>query len=154
MRESMTVTLQQLRENTRMIEQYKVRLQTMKIRIAIEQKVKESYSSAKFEERYQMLENQIRDSTAKQEALQVQVKQIQQGWGEYYSRGISEIKERFEQINSTTIVTYMDQQKVESENLDRELEVIMGEVQQLEIDVQSTDSTQVSSQGATDDDNS
>ena len=57
MRDSMTVTLQQLRENTRMIEQYKVRLQTMKIRIAIEQKVKESYSSAKFEERYQMLEN-------------------------------------------------------------------------------------------------
>ena len=116
----------------------------MKIRIAIEQKVKESYSSAKFEERYQMLENQIRDSTAKQEALQVQVKQIQQGWGEYYSRGISEIKERFEQINSATIVTYMDQQKVESENLDRELETIMGEVQQLEIDVQSTGSTQVS----------
>jgi len=29
----------------------------------------------------------------------------------------------------------MDQQKVESDNLDRELEVIMGEVQQLEIDV-------------------
>ena len=29
----------------------------------------------------------------------------------------------------------MDQQKVESENLDRELETIMGEVQQLEIDV-------------------
>lgn len=56
MRESMTVTLQQLRENTRMVEQYKIRLQTLKIRTAIENKVKQSYESAKFQERYQMLE--------------------------------------------------------------------------------------------------
>lgn len=48
MRESMQVTLQQLRENTRHIEQYKIRMQTMRIRIAIEQKVKDSYESAKF----------------------------------------------------------------------------------------------------------
>lgn len=39
MKESMTITLQQLRENTRMLEQYKVRLQTTKIRSAIEAKV-------------------------------------------------------------------------------------------------------------------
>ena len=61
MRESMTVTLQQLRENTRQVEQYKIRLQTMKIRIAIEAKVKESHDNAKFQERHNMLEKQIRD---------------------------------------------------------------------------------------------
>lgn len=59
MKESMTMTLQQLRENTRLMEQYKIRLQTMKIRIAIESKVKESYEHAKFQERYNMLEVQI-----------------------------------------------------------------------------------------------
>ena len=40
MRETMTVTLQQLRENTRLVEQYKIRMQTLKIRTAIENKVK------------------------------------------------------------------------------------------------------------------
>ena len=53
MRESMNETLQLLRENTRIIEQQKIRMQTMKIRIAIEQKVKDSFEGAKFEERYQ-----------------------------------------------------------------------------------------------------
>ncbi len=48
MKESMTITLQQLRENTRMLEQYKVRLQTTKIRSAIEAKVQDSFESAKF----------------------------------------------------------------------------------------------------------
>ena len=56
MQENMVETLGQLRENTRLIEQYKVRLQTMKIRIAIESKVKDSYESAKFQERYAMVE--------------------------------------------------------------------------------------------------
>jgi len=56
MRESMNVTIQQLRENTRMIEQYKIRMQTMKIRIAIEQKVNDSFVGAKFEQRYQQME--------------------------------------------------------------------------------------------------
>ena len=71
MRESMTVTLQQLRENTRLIEQYKIRMQTLKIRTAIETKVKQSFESAKFQERYQMLERQVKEQTTKQEALQV-----------------------------------------------------------------------------------
>jgi len=36
MKESMGLTLQQLRENVREIEQYKIRMKTIKIRIAIE----------------------------------------------------------------------------------------------------------------------
>lgn len=52
MKESMSVTLGQLRENTRLIEQYKIRMRTMKIRIAIEQKVKDSFEAARFKERY------------------------------------------------------------------------------------------------------
>ena len=52
MKESMSVTLGQLRENTRLIEQYKIRMRTMKIRIAIEQKVKDSSEAARFKERY------------------------------------------------------------------------------------------------------
>lgn len=65
MKESMTMTLQQLRENTRLMEQYKVRLQTMKIRISIESKVKESYENAKYQERHQLLERQLTDQTQK-----------------------------------------------------------------------------------------
>ena len=51
-------------------------MQTLKIRTAIENKVKQSYESAKFQERYQMLERQIKEQTTKQEALQVQVESI------------------------------------------------------------------------------
>lgn len=108
MRESMQVTLQQLRENTRLIEQYKIRMQTMRIRIAIEQKVKDSYESAKFQERYAALERDMQDSKQKQESLQVQVKKIQGGWGEYYASALTAIKSRFEQINSSKFLAFME----------------------------------------------
>ena len=58
-KESMTITLQQLRENTRQTEQYKVRMQTMKIRIAIETKAREAFDAAKFEQRYQLAQTMI-----------------------------------------------------------------------------------------------
>lgn len=108
MRESMQVTLQQLRENTRLIEQYKIRMQTMRIRIAIEQKVKDSYESAKFQERYAALERDMQDSKQKQESLQVQVKKIQGSWGEYYASALTAIKSRFEQINSSKFLAFME----------------------------------------------
>ena len=66
---------------------------------------------------------------------------IKQGWGEYFAGALREIKERFEQINSATMVKNVEQQKLQAEALDRELEKVSGEVQQLEMDVQSTTST-------------
>ena len=56
MKESMTITLTQLRENTRQLEQYKVRMQAMKIRFAIESKVRQSYEAAQFKERYRVVQ--------------------------------------------------------------------------------------------------
>ena len=88
-----------------------------------------------------MLERQIKEQTTKQEALQVQVDSIQKGWDEYYAKAITEIKDRFSQINAQAFVSYMEEQKQESEKLDRELDQITGDVQQLEMDVQSTTST-------------
>ena len=59
-----------------------------------------------------------------------------------------DIKDRFAQINSSQFKTYLEEQQSESDKLDRELDSIAGEVQQLEVDVQSTTSTQ-----ATDEEN-
>ena len=122
-------------------------MQTMKIRIAIEQKVKDSYDAAKFQERHAMLEKAIQDSTRKQESLKVQVDLISKNWGDYYEKALTEIKDRFTSINSSTFVAYLDQQKIEAEKLDRELEIVTGEVKQLEIEVDSTTSTMASDRG-------
>ena len=51
MKNSVTVSVDQLRENLKLLNQYKVKLQTMTIRVKIEQKVKSMYESAQFEER-------------------------------------------------------------------------------------------------------
>lgn len=142
MKESMNVTLQTLRENTRLIEQYKIRMQTMKIRIAIEQKVKDSFEAAKFQERHQQMELNLKESLQRQQALQVQVAQIRQGWKDYFAEALREIKDRFESINSKAFQKFIDEQKRESDRLDRELEQASSEVQGLELDICSTTSTQ------------
>ena len=67
MKESMSVTLGQLRENTRLIEQYKIRMRTMKIRIAIEQKVKDSFEAARFKGRYEATQIAMQQSVQRQE---------------------------------------------------------------------------------------
>jgi len=59
MSELMNTTLEQLKENTRQLAQYKVRLQTLKIRIKIENKVRDANKAAKFEERYTHLERTV-----------------------------------------------------------------------------------------------
>lgn len=56
MKESVSVTVNQLRENLRLIGQYKVRMQTLHVRIAIESKVKDSFEQAKFQERHEILQ--------------------------------------------------------------------------------------------------
>lgn len=73
---------------------------------------------------------------------------IQTGWNEYYTKAVVEIKDRFSQINASAFTEYMEEQKVENDKLDRELDQITGEVQQLEMDVQSTTSTQASNENA------
>jgi len=63
------------------------------------------------------------------------VSQIKADWGQYFVKAITEIKDRFEQINSASFRTYLDEQKLESDKMDAELNSITGEVQQLEMDV-------------------
>lgn len=84
----------------------------------------------------------MQESKQKQESLQVQVKKIQGGWGEYYASALTAIKSRFEQINSSKFLAFMEKQKSEGDKLDQELAAITGDVSQLEMDVQSTVSTQ------------
>lgn len=87
------------------------------------------------------MEQNIQESTLKQEALQVQVEKIQLGWKKYYSQAMTQIKERFESIDSNTLTKYLEESKIESDKIDKELELIVGDVQRLELDVQSTTST-------------
>lgn len=47
---------------------------------------------------------------------------IKDGWAEYFAGALREIKERFEKINSATMVKHLEQQKLQAEALDRELE--------------------------------
>ena len=74
------------------------------------------------------------------------MEKIQTGWNDYYTKAVVEIKDRFTQINSTAFTQYMEEQKQENDKLDHELEQITGEVSQLEMDVQSTTSTQASNE--------
>jgi hypothetical protein len=46
MKNSVTLTIDQLRENLKLLNQYKVKVQTMSIRVKIEQKVKAMYEAA------------------------------------------------------------------------------------------------------------
>ena len=57
MRATMGITLEQLRESTKLLAQYRVKMQTLKIRTKIEEKVKATYEAAKFEQRHKMLED-------------------------------------------------------------------------------------------------
>jgi len=118
MKESVSLTLQQLRENTRLIEQYKIRMKTLKVRIAIEQKVKDSIECAKFEERYRRMEQNVAESTRRQEALQVQVTHIKQSWSSYFGGALTEIKERFEKIDSAAMIRHVEEQRALSEKMD------------------------------------
>ena len=69
---------------------------------------------------------------------------IHNEWGSYYASALSEIKERFKQIDSASFSSYMNEQQQESDRIDAELAKITGDVQQLELDVQSSASTQAS----------
>lgn len=46
MKSSVVLTIDQLRENLKLLNQYKVKVQTMSIRVKIEQKVKAMYEAA------------------------------------------------------------------------------------------------------------
>lgn len=57
-----------------------------------------------------------------------------------------EIKDRFEQINSTAFARYIEEQKQEELDLDKELSEITSEVKRLELDATSSASTADQSQ--------
>ena len=55
MKETIGASVEQLREASREVGSYRVRLQTLKVRIKIETKVKETYEAAQFQARYNAL---------------------------------------------------------------------------------------------------
>ena len=90
-----------------MLAQYRAKMQTLKIRIQIEQKVKATYEAAKFEQRHKMLEEQLAISEQRQEALAVEIQTIQSSWADYYAAAIEDIKLRFSEIDKTTVMQYL-----------------------------------------------
>ena len=104
MKNSMGITLEQLRQSTKLLAQYRVKMQTLKIRIQIEEKVKATYESAKFEERYKLLEQQFATSQKRQESLKVEIETIQNSWADYYAMAIEDIKTRFSEIDKGSVM--------------------------------------------------
>ena len=135
MRETMSVTLDQLRESVKLLAQYRAKMQTLKIRIKIEEKVKQTYEAANFEKRHKLLEEQFATAQKRQEALQVEIKTIQTSWADYYAMAIEDIKQRFAEIDKTTFTQYLTRQKAENEKIESELAEILGQVQALESEI-------------------
>jgi len=104
MKNSMGITLEQLKQSTKLLAQYRVKMQTLKIRIQIEEKVKATYESAKFEERYKLLEQQFATSQKRQESLKVEIETIQNSWADYYAMAIEDIKTRFSEIDKGSVM--------------------------------------------------
>ena len=103
----MGITLDQLRESTKLLSQYRVKMQTTKIRIAIEEKVKASYDAANFEKRHKLLQEQLATSQKRQETLTVEISTIQSSWADYYAMAIEDIKQRFAEVDKATIMQYL-----------------------------------------------
>ena len=135
MRETMSMTLDQLKESVKTLAEYKAKMQTLKVRIKIEEKVKQTYEAGQYEKRHKLLEEQLAAADKRQENLQVEIKTIQSSWADYYAMAIEDIKQRFTEIDKTTFNEFMVRQKQENEEVERELSAILGEVQSLETEI-------------------
>lgn len=135
MRETMSMTLDQLKESVKTLAEYKAKMQTLKVRIKIEEKVKQTYEAGQYEKRHKLLEEQLAAAEKRQENLQVEIKTIQSSWADYYAMAIEDIKQRFTEIDKTTFNEFMVRQKQENEEVERELSAILGEVQSLETEI-------------------
>ena len=135
MRETMSMTLDQLKESVKVLAEYKAKMQTLKVRIKIEEKVRQTYEAGQYEKRHKMLEEQLITAEKRQESLQIEIKTIQSSWADYYAMAIEDIKQRFAEVDKATFNEFMVKQKQENEEIERELSAIMGEVQSLETEI-------------------
>ena len=146
MRETMSMTLDQLKESVKILAEYKAKMQTLKVRIKIEEKVKQTYEAGQFEKRHKLLEEQLAGAQKRQENLEIEIKTIQTSWADYYAMAIEDIKQRFAEIDKTTFNEFMVRQKQENEDIERELSAILGEVQSLETEITKSQDGQDSEQ--------
>merc|ERR1719242_941358 len=76
----MSMTLDQLKESVKILAEYKAKMQTLKVRIKIEEKVKQTYEAGQFEKRHKLLEEQLAGAQKRQENLEIEIKTIQTSW--------------------------------------------------------------------------
>lgn len=118
--------------------QYKVRMQTIAIRIKIEQKVKAMNDAAMFEQRKAALVAEIDKSKASHRQLEAEVKKVKEGWLVYYEEAIKELKLRFKEIDREALKAWTDKSEKERAELEAEIAQISKEVEQLDREIDKT----------------
>ena len=81
-------------------------MQTIAIRIKIEQKVKAMNDAAMFEQRRAALLAEIDKSKASHRQLEAEVKKVKEGWLVYYEEAIENLKLSFKEIDRETLNFY------------------------------------------------
>jgi cell division protein FtsB len=138
MKNGVSTTINQLRENLTSLNQYKVRMQTIAIRIKIEQKVKAMNDAAMFEQRKAALLAEIDKSKASHRQLEAEVKKVKEGWLVYYEEAIENLKLSFKEIDRDTLKAWAEKSERERTELEAEIKLISKEVEQLDHEIDKT----------------
>lgn len=120
------------------LNQYKVRMQTIAIRIKIEQKVKAMNDAAMFEQRKAALLAEIDKSKASHRLLEAEIKKVKEGWLVYYEEAIENLKLSFKEIDRETLKAWTDKSERERSELEAEIKLISKEVEQLDHEIDKT----------------
>lgn len=118
--------------------QYKVRMQTIAIRIKIEQKVKAMNDAAMFEQRKAALIAEIDKSKASHRQLEAEVKKVKEGWLVYYEEAIENLKLSFKEIDREALKAWAEKSERERSELEAEIKQITKEVEQLDHEIDKT----------------
>jgi len=120
------------------LNQYKVRMQTIAIRIKIEQKVKAMNDAAMFEQRKAALLAEIDKSKASHRLLEAEIKKVKEGWLVYYEEAIENLKLSYKEIDRETLKAWTDKSERERSELEAEIKLISKEVEQLDHEIDKT----------------
>ena len=113
-------------------------MQTIAIRIKIEQKVKAMNDAAMFEQRKAALIAEIDKSKASHRQLEAEVKKVKEGWLVYYEEAIENLKLSFKEIDREALKAWAKKSERERSELEAEIKQITKEVEQLDHEIDKT----------------
>jgi cell division protein FtsB len=113
-------------------------MQTIAIRIKIEQKVKAMNDAAMFEQRKAALIAEIDKSKASHRQLEAEVKKVKEGWLVYYEEAIENLKLSFKEIDREALKAWAEKSERERSELEAEIKQITKEVEQLDHEIDKT----------------